>query len=556
MEPTRFGGPPASVLSDRGRSDARRENPSSIRSKKHHGPLAPLRRCSSASVLSQASDENMQKTCHFDTGNSWCLYVIYIYIYTPKPGRSPTRQYGVLSCFFPSRPASDFFVRFQEAFSSCGSSQSSASGWKAFEGLTEHVPAEQATRYSLSAVSTSKSPGQRCSLAAASTWTRFFREEATKRPTLFIRLRLPLMAPKRLSALLSPPATKKQRLVSFTRPCRRFACCSRVLAWELGKDPFQSFTVGVKILVKCDTPFKWIFSIFEAALLKAGDPSAATIVSFCRDRRRAGRTSDVLSAPPAPRLPCVFLSLTPTTDQPLFNRLSMTCILPANVRFFPSFLAPNCAVSVSTMSLRKVICCAWTYSWRSKSSNQSRIGESFESGIRNVEQKRKHVWTLEIFKYPFASESCSTQSFFPFDWVALLPVPLFISMCKPISFSGFSRTSRHLPYWGFNCHKFPPKKLYAPATPKRPSCKSTSDQCASDKTASFRHAFATGVLPNHCSLCSLVHKHSEEPSANHCQPHPCKTGAKACNTQHYSAPLTFGNFSSHNETNLCQESTA
>lgn len=34
--------------------------------------------CSSASVLSQASDENVQKTCHFDTGNSWCLYVIYI----------------------------------------------------------------------------------------------------------------------------------------------------------------------------------------------------------------------------------------------------------------------------------------------------------------------------------------------------------------------------------------------------------------------------------------------------------------------------------------------
>ena len=320
---------------------------------------------------------------------------IYIYIYTPKPGRSPTRQYSVLSCFFPSSAASDFFG-FQEAFSSCGSSQSSASGWKAFEGLTFAYPAEQATRYSFSAVSTSKSPGQRCSLAAASTWTRFFREEATKRPTLFIRLRLPLMAPKRLSALLSPPATKKQRLVSFTRPCRRFACFSRVLAWELGKDPFQSFTVGVKIVVKCDTPFKWIFSIFEAALLKAGDPSAATIVSFCRDRRRAGRTSDVLSAPPAPRLPCVFLSLRATTDQPLFNRLSMTCILPANVRFFPSFLAPNCAVSVSTMSLSKVICCAWTYSWRSKSSNQSRIGESFESGIRNVEQKRKYVWKLDF----------------------------------------------------------------------------------------------------------------------------------------------------------------
>ena len=55
---------------------------------------------------------------------------IYIYIHAPKPGRSPTRQYSVLSCFFPSSAASVFFV-FQEAFSSCGSSQSSASAWKA-----------------------------------------------------------------------------------------------------------------------------------------------------------------------------------------------------------------------------------------------------------------------------------------------------------------------------------------------------------------------------------------------------------------------------------------
>ena len=43
-------------------------------------------------------------------GKDW----IYIYIYTPKPGRSPTRQYGVLSCFFPSRPASDFFLDFRK----------------------------------------------------------------------------------------------------------------------------------------------------------------------------------------------------------------------------------------------------------------------------------------------------------------------------------------------------------------------------------------------------------------------------------------------------------
>ena len=39
-----------------------------------------------------------------------------LYIYTPKPGRSPTRQYSVLSCFFPSRPASDFFLDFKKHF--------------------------------------------------------------------------------------------------------------------------------------------------------------------------------------------------------------------------------------------------------------------------------------------------------------------------------------------------------------------------------------------------------------------------------------------------------
>ena len=199
----------------------------------------------------------------------WTSY-IYIYIRPNRDVRRPdsTAFWAVFS--LPVRR--QFFFVFQEAFSSCGSSQSSASGWKAFEGLTFAYPSEQATRYSFSAVSTSKSPGQRCSLAAASTWTRFFREEATKRPTLFIRLRLPLMAPKRLSALLSPPATKKQRLVSFTRLCRRFAWICRVLAWELGKDPFQSFTVGVKIFVKCDTPFKWIFSILEAALFESRRP--------------------------------------------------------------------------------------------------------------------------------------------------------------------------------------------------------------------------------------------------------------------------------------------
>ena len=46
-----------------------------------------------------------------DTRNQQqCSHVCeYIYIYTPKPGRSPTRQYSVLSCFFPSSAASDFF---------------------------------------------------------------------------------------------------------------------------------------------------------------------------------------------------------------------------------------------------------------------------------------------------------------------------------------------------------------------------------------------------------------------------------------------------------------
>ena len=115
-------------------------------------------------------------------------------------------------------------------------------------GSQHNVPLEQASRYSFKAVSTEKSPGQRCSLAAAKTWTFFFFEEAAKRPTLFIRLRVPLMAPNRLSALLSPPATKKQRWVSLTRPCRRLAWDWSVFSWEAAKHPFQSFTVGVKIL--------------------------------------------------------------------------------------------------------------------------------------------------------------------------------------------------------------------------------------------------------------------------------------------------------------------
>ena len=80
---------------------------------------------------------------------------IYIYAQTGTFA-DPTVQRFEL--FFPFEAGVRFFFGFQEAFSSCGSSQSSASGWKAFEGLTAHVHSEQATRYSLSAVSTSKSP--------------------------------------------------------------------------------------------------------------------------------------------------------------------------------------------------------------------------------------------------------------------------------------------------------------------------------------------------------------------------------------------------------------
>ena len=109
------------------------------------------------------------------------ILYIYIYIYTPKPGRSPTRQYSVLSCFFPSSAASDFFLDFK----------------KHFLLVVQANQVHQAEKHSFSAVSTSKSPGQRCSLAAASTWTLFFREEATKRPTLFIRLRLYRSSPLR-----------------------------------------------------------------------------------------------------------------------------------------------------------------------------------------------------------------------------------------------------------------------------------------------------------------------------------------------------------------------
>ena len=68
-----------------------------------------------------------------------CVYIvilrIYIYIYAQTGTfADPTVQRFKL--FFPFECGVRFFFGFQEAFSSCGSSQSSASGWKAFEGLT------------------------------------------------------------------------------------------------------------------------------------------------------------------------------------------------------------------------------------------------------------------------------------------------------------------------------------------------------------------------------------------------------------------------------------
>ena len=109
------------------------------------------------------SSEDLKITVHGDrlrytlTG---CAVYIHIYIYTRKPGRSPTRQYGVLRPFLTCAPSLDFFGVFQEDFSSCNSEsgQSRASGWKALDGLTLHVPLEQASRYSFKAVSTEKSP--------------------------------------------------------------------------------------------------------------------------------------------------------------------------------------------------------------------------------------------------------------------------------------------------------------------------------------------------------------------------------------------------------------
>ena len=81
-----------------------------------------------------------------ECGFWWPVMIVenHIYIYTRKPGRSPTRQYGVSRLFWTCAPSLDFFGVFQEDFSSCNSesSQSRASGWKALDGVTLHVPLE------------------------------------------------------------------------------------------------------------------------------------------------------------------------------------------------------------------------------------------------------------------------------------------------------------------------------------------------------------------------------------------------------------------------------
>ena len=64
---------------------------------------------------------------------------VYIYVYAQTGTfADPTVQRFEL--FFPFEAGVRFFFGFQEAFASCGSSQSSASGWKAFEGLTLNIP--------------------------------------------------------------------------------------------------------------------------------------------------------------------------------------------------------------------------------------------------------------------------------------------------------------------------------------------------------------------------------------------------------------------------------
>ena len=50
------------------------------------------------------------------------------HIYTRKPGRSPTRQYGVLRPFLTCAPSLDFFWVFQEDFSSWNSESTSSTG--------------------------------------------------------------------------------------------------------------------------------------------------------------------------------------------------------------------------------------------------------------------------------------------------------------------------------------------------------------------------------------------------------------------------------------------
>ena len=61
-------------------------------------------------------------------GASQNTYQKYVYIYTRKPGRSPTRQYGVLRPFLTCAPSLDFFWVFQEDFSSWNSEPTSSTG--------------------------------------------------------------------------------------------------------------------------------------------------------------------------------------------------------------------------------------------------------------------------------------------------------------------------------------------------------------------------------------------------------------------------------------------
>ena len=57
------------------------------------------------------------KSNHMASGGEFSVSVcIYVCIYTRKPGRSPTRQYGVLRRFLTCAPSLDFFGCFKKIF--------------------------------------------------------------------------------------------------------------------------------------------------------------------------------------------------------------------------------------------------------------------------------------------------------------------------------------------------------------------------------------------------------------------------------------------------------